>query len=123
MKNEKKEKKKKKKKSVCTRMLNNHHHTTPYHSLAHSPFPFTTSLNLPTTPPPSHVSLTHSLKRHTRHRPGGIIPAPMPRGAAHARHFPKGHADARGAEEGARGAVVFAEVEVDVGAWEKGIRG
>lgn len=40
----------------------------------------------------------------------------MPEVAVDLRRFAKGHADARGAEEGVCGAVVFAEVEVYVGA-------
>ena len=43
-----------------------------------------------------------------------------PQIAADLRGFAKGHTDAGGAEEGVGGTVVFAEVEVHVGAWEVG---
>ena len=55
--------------------------------------------------------------RHAGHGAGRVVLAAGPEVAADLRGFAKGHADARGAEEGVGGAVVFAEVEVHVGAW------
>ena len=61
---------------------------------------------------------THSrcLVRHAGHGARGVILAPGPQVAADLRDFAEGHADARGAEEGVGGSVVFAEVEIYVGA-------
>ncbi len=67
--------------------------------------------------PPTH-SLTHSrrLVRHAGHGAGRVVLASGPQIAADTRGVAEGHFDARGAEEGVGGAVVFAEVEVHVGA-------
>ena len=55
---------------------------------------------------------------HTGHRARRVVLASGPQVTADLRGFAKGHADAGGAEEGIGGTVVFAEVEVHVGAWE-----
>ena len=70
----------------------------------------------PYSPTPSHPR-SRNLIRHAGHGARGVILAPGPQAAADLRGFAKGHADARGAEEGVGGAVVFAEVKVYVGAW------
>ena len=68
-------------------------------------------------PPPSNAH-SRRLVWHTGHRARRVILASSPQVTADLRGFAKGHADAGGAEEGVGGAVVFAEVEVHVGAWE-----
>ncbi len=73
----------------------------------------------PYSPTPSHPR-SRNLIRHAGHGARGVILAPGPQAAADLRGFAKGHADARGAEEGIGGAVVFAEVKVYVGAWVVG---
>ena len=54
---------------------------------------------------------------HTGHRARRVVLASSPQVTADLRGFAKGHADAGGAEEGVGGAVIFADVEVHVGAW------
>ena len=66
--------------------------------------------------PPQPSLTSRRLIRHTGHSPRSVILAAGPQVAADLRGFAKGHADARGAEEGVGGAVVFAEVKVHVGA-------
>ena len=66
-------------------------------------------------PPIAH---SRRLVWHTGHRARGVVLASGPQITADLRGFAKGHADAGGAEEGVGGTVVFAEVEVHVGAWE-----
>ena len=55
---------------------------------------------------------------HTGHRARRVVLASGPQVTADLCGFAKGHADAGGAEEGVGGTVVFAEIEVYVGAWE-----
>ena len=62
------------------------------------------------------VNNSRRLIRHAGHGPRGVVLASCPEVAADLGGLAKGHADARGAEEGVGGTVVFAEVEVDVGA-------
>lgn len=91
----------------------------------------------PPPPPPAHLFLlvhvfsasfpeapsAHSrgLVWHTGHRARRVVLASGPQITADLRGFAKGHADAGGAEEGVGGTVVFAEVEVHVGACKVGI--
>ena len=72
-------------------------------------------------PPPPPSTYSRRLIWHTGHRARGVILASGPQITADLGGFAKGHADAGGAEEGVGGTVVFAEVEVHVGAWKVGM--
>lgn len=96
-------------------------HSRPNHPcllLTHSLLP-------PYHPPPKVPNIcskirSRRLSRHARHGTSSVILASGPQITADLGGIAESHADARGAEEGVGGAVVFAEVEIHVGAYRGG---